>query len=376
MERTMKKLLLPLMAIGLLVGCDEDPISSGPDDTPTETEGPAVQAVELTVMTRNMYIGADVDKVIEASDPTQIMFLVEEAWQTMLATDYPARAAEIAREIADANPHLVGLQEVYTIRTQSPADFEVNAAEVAFDFLATLNEQLEALGTDYRVVGQVENSDVEMPRFNRTEGLVDVRVTDYDVVLARGDVEVSNVVAANYEASFPVQGLFEIKRGYIMLDATVDSLTFRFVNTHPEPSSTADGYFQDLQVKELIEVLDAESKPTILLGDMNTQAPMSPIYGYFIEHGYQDVWTLLGDRNSDGMTCCHLTTLDNASVDFYERIDLIFVHGVEGLLPEDEGLSGSIEIVGEELGDRTDAGLWPSDHAGLVATLNFVRAVD
>ena len=29
------------------------------------------------------------------------------------------------------------------------------------------------------------------------------------------------------------------------------------------------------------------------------------------------------------------------------------------------------EVIGEELGDRTAAGLWPSDHAGVVATLRL-----
>jgi hypothetical protein len=27
------------------------------------------------------------------------------------------------------------------------------------------------------------------------------------------------------------------------------------------------------------------------------------------------------------------------------------------------------DVVGDELGDRTPSGLWPSDHAGVVATL-------
>jgi hypothetical protein len=31
------------------------------------------------------------------------------------------------------------------------------------------------------------------------------------------------------------------------------------------------------------------------------------------------------------------------------------------------------EVLGEELDDRTPAGLWPSDHAGVVATLHLAR---
>ena len=40
---------------------------------------------------------------------------------------------------------------------------------------------------------------------------------------------------------------------------------------------------------------------------------------------------------------------------------------VRGSMPRasGHGLTG-VEIVGEEAGDRTDGGLWPSDHAGVV----------
>jgi hypothetical protein len=31
------------------------------------------------------------------------------------------------------------------------------------------------------------------------------------------------------------------------------------------------------------------------------------------------------------------------------------------------------EVLGEELEDRTPAGLWPSDHAGVVATLHLAH---
>jgi endonuclease/exonuclease/phosphatase family metal-dependent hydrolase len=373
MERPMNRIAIPLLAFVLaMAGCDEDLITDSGIDQPVAPDQSSNSAVKLKVMTRNMYIGADVDKVIEATDVFKIPVLVEEAWQTMQATDFPSRAEAIAREIEASSPHLVGLQEVYLIRTQAPADLELNAETVAFDFLETLLSELEELGTDYRVVGQVENSDVEMPRLNRQEGMVDVRVTDYDVVLARGDVEIGNVVAGNYQASFPVQS-FEIKRGYIVAEATVEEMAFRFVNTHPEPASTAEGYFQDLQVKELLEMLESDPQPTVLVGDLNTPAPMSPIYAYFIEAGYEDVWTSFGDKASEGLTCCHATTLDNTDVSFHERIDLILVNHLEGLVAPSGKLTGFVEIVGEELADRTSTGVWPSDHAGLVAEIVFPR---
>jgi hypothetical protein len=36
-----------------------------------------------------------------------------------------------------------------------------------------------------------------------------------------------------------------------------------------------------------------------------------------------------------------------------------------------DGVTGSGDIIGEELGDRTPSGLWPSDHAGVSVTLHI-----
>jgi hypothetical protein len=36
-----------------------------------------------------------------------------------------------------------------------------------------------------------------------------------------------------------------------------------------------------------------------------------------------------------------------------------------------DGVDGLGEVLGDELADRTDAGLWPSDHAGVAATVRI-----
>ncbi len=38
-----------------------------------------------------------------------------------------------------------------------------------------------------------------------------------------------------------------------------------------------------------------------------------------------------------------------------------------------DAVAGSGDIVGEELNDRTDSGLWPSDHAAVVVTLHIAK---
>ena len=52
-----------------------------------------------------------------------------------------------------------------------------------------------------------------------------------------------------------------------------------------------------------------------------------------------------------------------------QRIDFILVRDEEGR--SDESILESVFaiVVGDELEDRTPSGLWPSDHAGVVARL-------
>src|SRR6267378_2466297 len=73
---------------------------------------------EISVMTQNLYVGADVDLVIRAlgtADPADDFPALLFAIETVGKTDFPARAAAIADQIARARPHAVGLQEVSRI---------------------------------------------------------------------------------------------------------------------------------------------------------------------------------------------------------------------------------------------------------------------
>jgi endonuclease/exonuclease/phosphatase family metal-dependent hydrolase len=385
METVMKK-LIPLLVLALMLGCQEQLVGPEAESQPVVGKYNPNAAIDLTVMTRNLYIGGDVDAVLETTDPDSIPILAAYAYAMLEATDFSGRMRAIAEEIASANPDLVGLQEVYIIRTETPGDYPPgppDATVVQFDFLQTLLAELANLGANYVVAGSVENSDVEVPRFDGFIGeipqITDVRVTDFDVVLARSDVQTSNVLAANYSVDYNVFGT-TIKRGYIILDAEVDGQSYRFVNTHPEPTSTANGQVVQAHIYELLQILGSMgTKPTIVLGDMNTHAPPDArywdhpeAYDMIVAAGYEDVWASLDeeDDGEDGLTCCHLLTLDEATPAFYERVDLIWTKDLDGLTNAAGKLQGNVRIVGKYDG-RTDLGLWPSDHAGVVAELHF-----
>ena len=333
-------------------------------------------ADHLTVMTMNVYVGADVDQILSAQDPTQIPILVALAFQQLLATNFFERAEAIAERIQSAQPHLVGLQEISRIRIQSPGDAvgggSTPATVVLFDYLEILLDALAARGLDYQVAGMVRNADIEMPMLASLAPLAfdDVRLTDYDVILARGDVAISNVTADNYAAALQIADLgIEIPRGYVAVDAGIKkNHTYRFVNTHLEP---ADLDTQLAQAEELLALLEDEKKPVILVGDFNTPAPAGETYQLLEAADYVDVWTRnLRRREGEGFTFPHDADLQNETVHLSQRIDHIFVRN----RTRGHSVLGAVfaTVWGDALDERTSPSLlWPSDHAAVIATLQL-----
>jgi endonuclease/exonuclease/phosphatase family metal-dependent hydrolase len=330
----------------------------------------------ITVMTRNIYVGTDVDVVLAAQSPEQVPVLVAQAFQTLLATNFHERAEALADEIKRNRPHLIGLQEVSLIRTQSPGDAVVGgttpAETVVFDYLAILMDALKKRGLCYRVAGKIANADVEVPMVVNTNPLAfdDIRLNDYDVVLARQDVQISNVTQANFQTRLviPSLGNVQIPRGFVAVNAKINHQTIRFVNTHLEPALLP---IQDGQAQELAAILQNETLPVILVGDLNTPAPTGPTYQFLQGEGFSDLWTLKNNRDEgEGYTSPHDADLRNTTVHLNQRIDLILARTSNGRLPK--GIVA--RVVGDELRDRTPSGLWPSDHAGVVARFHLQNA--
>lgn len=357
-------------------GCEKD--SPFEPQNNFEVDAPG-GAAKVKVMTWNVYVGTDVDVVLE-SPPEEVPFKVAEAFQMLQSTNFTERAATIAGEIAATRPHLIGLQEISLIRMQTPGDLVVGgmtpAEDVYEDFLQILMDAIADRGMDYQVAGKVENADVEVPMFTGVGSggptFSDIRLTDYDVVLVRGDVNYFGVVETNYQAALPIPSLpgMDIPRGYVALTATIGDNDYRFVNTHLEPAWQP---IKMAQAAELVQSLENETLPIIMLGDFNTHATYGEAYNYFLDEGYEDVWThnLLGNAGN-GFTAPHDNDLRNETVILDRRIDLVFVRNSNfpGNLP-----IGPVQaaVIGNELEDRTPSGLWPSDHAGVIATLQLIK---
>ncbi|MDY7228097.1 endonuclease/exonuclease/phosphatase family protein [Hyalangium rubrum] len=342
-----------------LAGCSDDRLQDPP--------------VEAKVMTRNIYLGGNIFLLAQAQSPQQVPVVAAQLFATVQATDFAARAERLAEEIQATDPALIGLQEVSRYRTQHPSDYvssnrAVNAQDTAVDFLAILLEELKERGLDYRIAAMVQNADAELPAAlsGNANDLTDIRLTDYDVILARGDVATTEEVEQNYTFNAQVSvggGAVTFTRGFTKVAATLDGAKFTFVNSHLEGLMPANPE----QANELVGILQGYAEPLILVGDLNTGPGSStPAYGIFTDTaGLEDAWPEVG--TGPGFTCCFSEKVnDTQTTGLDERIDLVLYRG-QGIRPT------AAEVVGDELANRTASGLWPSDHAGAVVTFSITR---
>ena len=356
--------LLLAAAVCLAGACSDTadtPLGPAPDAAPE----PRAAAFDLTVMTRNLYVGADVDAVIAAlasPDQADDIPALLTAVATLGHTDYASRAAAFADEIARERPHAVGLQEVSTIDLTLPP----LGIDIHLDFLPLLLDQLAARGLTYEVAAQVHNF-VAAP-------LPGVSLADDDALLVdRGRVTVLATDARRYTANLgPVAQGVALARGWVSAEVTVGGRSYTIASTHLESGQvTGLDQLRAAQAAELAQAL-AGAETAIVLGDLN-DVPGSSMYQALTGAGFTDLWAALRP-GVVGLTCCHLPDLSDPVERFDQRIDYVFARGVAGGRP-----IGQVSRIGALPADRIpgpDGAIWPSDHAGLVARLGHFAPAD
>lgn len=326
---------------------------------------------ELTVLTQNLYVGTPLNDAFEASTWAELVAAGSLAWTNLLASDFPTRAGVLADEIARARPDVVGLQEVTLWRNQTPGDVMTkatpNATHVVFDFLAILTGELSARGVPYTAVATSTNVDVEVPRPDPGAGLVDLRLTDRDVLLVRTDLadRVGNPRDAHYSAQFSepfLTGPVTSTRGWTSIDYRLDATTtVRILNTHLEVGGPETGTTQEQQGDEFLEIVAASPHPVVALGDFNSPADGSstPTYRNLTAE-LADAWA--SARPADpGATCCQPPPLADPVDRTFTRIDLV-------LTPADWSVTRVARIVDQPF-RAAPPPLWASDHFGVTARI-------
>ena len=343
-----------------------------PEDT--EHTASAVSACErdgrLTVMTQNVYLGADIDPILGAEHEADVPPAVAAAWAQMHGNDFHDRARAIAASIAHQDPAVVGLQEVALFRRFSHA----GGAPEEIDFLEILKAALRARGLHYRAVIVQTDSDVTVPMLAGIDpsgaALIDgVQMIDREVILVRDGIVTSKPRSGRYAVSLPVEladEQLEIIRGWASVVVHTSSGRFRFITTHLEDHVPE---IQSAQAEELLAITSAETLPIVLTGDFNSAGDGSttPTYGTMRAAGFQDAWTAARPHDP-GFSCCREADLNVANAKLDQRIDFVFVRGTHPNRPIPGLVTAT--LVGDAAHDRTHEGRWPSDHAGIVASFH------
>jgi endonuclease/exonuclease/phosphatase family metal-dependent hydrolase len=332
---------------------------------------------DLTVMTQNLYLGSSLNPALEAATPEAFVGAVARIYATVQYTNFPQRAEAIADEVEENEPDLIGLQEVskWTTAGLNPP--------AGYDFLAILENDLEARGLHYTAASIAHNANIgPAPLVSETCPVVaeqftcSVQLEDRDVILVNDDtpgLTWSNPQSGRYATQQAIEspvGPLSFDRGWASIDAKLKNLPFRFVDTHLETEESP--LVQQTQAAEFLAG-PGKGGTVVVTGDFNSASDGSTTtsYAQLTAPGkFRDSWNekLLGPGNS----CCQESNtpplapgaLNNPVSTLRTRIDLILSRGAARSDGDDA------ELIGDSPFQATPP-FWPSDHAGVVSELSL-----
>jgi Endonuclease/Exonuclease/phosphatase family len=341
----------------------------------------------VTVMTRNLYLGADLGPAIAAESLADVVAANGAILDQVIANDFPTRAEGLADEILATEPDLVGLQEVAFWQTTpiTPA-----GSALTLDYLQLLLDELnEGRGKDgngkpqYEVVVVQNEFDLEAPAdANGVAGdgpggeLANAEVMGHlvmrDVILARhgAGVHTWNAQGGNFKTLLPLEIAgqpISVQRGWTATDARVrGSKPFRFVNTHLE---AFEPNIRAAQAAELVAPGGPATGelPVVLVGDLNSDDDTVPVadrpaYLLLLGAGF------VARSTNDPLSCCLDSPLLAVGAggdvsDFDHQVDHVMTNAPELISLQSSLVTGLLPV----------NGFWSSDHAGVVSSLRFAR---
>ena len=311
--------LVMALAITLLPGAADAKGRSGKKGT------------QLTVMSRNLYLGADLSPALEAGNVNAAVDAAYQIEQQVHRTNFPGvRAAELASEIKKVKPDIVGLQEGAWWRT-GPYDLSAVTSgpkatqtdPAGGDFLTDLLTQLNSGGgkksgasaakkkkkpkLQYRIAVVKPEFDFELPVNQGSGGLGacpaqchNERLTMRDAILVKKGVKTSKATSGTFNTLLRVKvgGVInvDVTRGFAAVDAKVNGRKVHVVDSHLEAFDSAasntgsdgntypKGGIREAQAKQLIAPGGPVTSklPTVLVGDFNSD---SPVHGDQVDPG-------------------------------------------------------------------------------------------
>lgn len=348
---------------------------------------------DVKVMTRNIYLGANLEPAIEAKSVGQFVEATGQILREVTANDFPVRAKGLAKEILGKEPDLVGLQEVAEWRTGPPSletllgGSKPHAETVRYDYLTELLAQLNKGKKRYRAAVVEPEFDFEAPADENgvagdgpnsliANAEINGRLTMRDVILAKvgADVKTTDPTKGHYKSLYSEEisgAKVTVTRGWAAVDATVNGSTpFRFVDTHLESfdPQTVTPSIRARQAAELVapDGPATSSLPVVLVGDLNsdtkTENPLTDgqAYATLVKAGMRERSTY------EPLGCCLDTSLlavgdGGAASQFDHKVDHIMTRDPK-----------QVKLVNSSVTGRSPRnGFWDSDHAGLFSTLKI-----
>ncbi len=335
----------------------------------------------LTVMTQNLYLGADLFPAIDAAGQGTTAFLLAAAkvYQQAMASDFPTRATAFAKTVKEEQPDIIGLQEVTNWITTRNSD---GPALQSQDFLKIVKKALKAEGLSYKVVGVADNAAIgPFPYIDPAvscgapSGILPsgwpctIQMKDRDVILVNTatkglSYQKKSVTSGRYttQQTYTIAGqVISFARGYVYADMTYNGAKFRFANTHLEVGGESAS-IQEKQAKQFVKIVKKGAGTAIATGDFNTDAygDYSPkSYKILTKSYFKDSWNK--KKDGVGLTCCQSADLSNPVSENTTRIDLVLRHG-------------SVKSKGAFNTNVTPfrqapVPLWEADHGGVVSKL-------
>jgi hypothetical protein len=258
----------------------------------TAAEELAGDGVEVTVMARNLYLGADVGVALDLLPdmPAAAQFM----WEQVAATDFSARAPLLAAEAARHQPAVIGLQEATHWRCRAgnvgravdvydfTAEFLAATRDAGVEYVVAEHDGRRAFNEGYSIpaipfLSVVDDPATFQPLFGRDTATCGFAISD--ALLVRADLAdgIRAVGTSEFRDRYVVAPtVLAIDRGYAWADLRIGDSTTRFVTTHLESLWDGDdATVGAMQARQLVEDLAETTLPLVVIGDLNND-PRDP----------------------------------------------------------------------------------------------------
>ena len=407
---TLKKLSALLIALLVL------PITPAHSDEP----------YRVTVMSRNLYLGADVGVALELipNFPKAAQFM----WDQVKQTNFSTRAPKLAREAAQDRPEIIGVQEATIWYCKKDLFSEkVEVFNFLDDFIAATKTTgvgyslasangVEAFNPGYSIsaipyLTKVRDPETFNPIFKQDTAACGFTIGD--ALLVRDDVKSSILQVGNseYDATYSiVPTIMTIYRGYTWADFKVQDSVVRLITTHLEsiwdenkiPNSA-------LQAQQLVADLKDAKMPVIIMGDFNADyrdprpagdpnPGLQPVasdtcptpggakcnaYRTMLEAGFENAspdgknpryftWGATALLNGPDKSRIKSAKEFGNQYGFTDRLDYIFTKNAYATVSSK--IIGNVWPDGSSVWDCGKDKCFASDHAGVIATIELPRS--